>query len=112
MLKYCFSFLYHKAQLCSYINHIMTHLHIANDSWNLNILNLYLEFLKISSNTILNYECFLNLDARLDHHFILSHQIFFIKRSLSLVLYKIDFRVLKFKSLLLNPKLNLLNYMI
>jgi hypothetical protein len=83
-----FSFLYHKPQLCSFVNHIMTHLHIANDFKNLNILNLYLEFLKISSNTILNYECFLNLDARLDHRFIFSHQIFFIKRSLRVVLYK------------------------
>jgi hypothetical protein len=42
---------------------------------------------------------------------ICFHQIVFVKRVLSLVLYKIDFLVLKFRSLLLKPKLNLLNEM-
>jgi hypothetical protein len=28
-----FSFLSHKPQLCSYVIHIMTHLHLKNDSW-------------------------------------------------------------------------------
>jgi hypothetical protein len=36
-----FIFLYHKPQFCSYVMHIMTHLHLANDFWNLNIVKLY-----------------------------------------------------------------------
>jgi len=48
MLKYVnyfnLYFLYHKPQLCSYAIHIMTHLHLVNDSWNLNILKLYFKF--------------------------------------------------------------------
>jgi hypothetical protein len=51
-----FKFFYYKSQLCSYVIHIMTHLHIANDSRNLNILKLYFEFLKISSIIIFNYD--------------------------------------------------------
>jgi hypothetical protein len=41
-----FKFLFHKSQLCSYVIHIITHLHLANDFRNLNILKLYFEFLK------------------------------------------------------------------
>jgi len=43
------------------------------------------------------------------HHFF-SHQNLFIQKFLSLVLYKFDFLVLKFKSPLLKPKLNLLDF--
>jgi hypothetical protein len=38
-----------------------------------------------------------------------SHQNSFIKKFLSLVFYKTDFEVLKFKNPLLKPKINLLN---
>jgi hypothetical protein len=44
------------------------------------------------------------------HHFnFFPIQIFYIKIVFSLVLNKIDFGVSKFKNLLLEPKLNLLN---
>jgi len=60
----------------------------------------------------LSYECFSCADDRLSSFHFLSYQNFFIKRVLSLVLYKIDFRVFKFKNPFLKPKLNLLNFMI
>jgi hypothetical protein len=60
-----FIFLYHKPQLCLYVIQIMTHLHIVNDYWNLNILKLYFEFLETSSTTFLNYECFSYVNGRL-----------------------------------------------
>jgi len=107
-----FSFLYPKPQLCSYVICIMTHLHLANDFKNLNILKSYLELRKSQVPQSLNYECISNLDGTLSSFQKNSHQHFFIKRILSLMLYKIDFLVLKFKSLLLKPKLNLLNQMI
>jgi hypothetical protein len=103
------SFLYHKPWLCSYVIHIMTHLHLANDFWNLNILKLYFEFLKISSITILKLECFSCVNGRLSPFQKNSHHNLFIKRILSLVFYKTNFGVLKFKSPLLKLNLNLLN---
>jgi hypothetical protein len=50
------------------------------------------------------------VDGRLPSFQKNSHQNFFIKGILSLVLYKIDFLVLKFESPILKPKLNLLNF--
>jgi hypothetical protein len=109
MLKYdnYFIFLYHKPKLCSYVIHIMTHLHLANDFWNLEILKLYFEFLKISSTTIFNYECFSYVDGRLSSFQKNPIRIFLLKEFFSLMLYKTDFGVLKFP--LLKPKLILLN---
>jgi hypothetical protein len=34
-------FLYHKPKICAYVIHIMIHLHLANDFWNLKFLKLY-----------------------------------------------------------------------
>ncbi len=45
-------FLYHKPKLCSYIIHILIHLHLANDLKILKFLKLYLKFLKFSTITI------------------------------------------------------------
>jgi hypothetical protein len=56
-----FSFLYYKPKLCSYVTHIMTHLHLANKSWILNILKFYFEILNISNN----YDFFSYVDGRL-----------------------------------------------
>jgi hypothetical protein len=47
-----FSFLYHKQNICSYVIHIMTYLHLANDFWKLKILKLYFEFLEPSNTNI------------------------------------------------------------
>jgi hypothetical protein len=44
------------------------------------------------------------------HNYKKIYQIFFNKRVLNLLSYKIEFLVLKFKSHLLKPKLNLLNW--
>jgi hypothetical protein len=49
------------------------------------------------------------MDSRLSSFQKTSHQNLFIEKVFSLVLYKIDFGVLKYKSPLLKPKLNLLN---
>jgi hypothetical protein len=46
------------------------------------------------------------VDGRLSKFKKKSHQNFFIKKILSLVFYKTDFGVLKFKSPILKPKLN------
>jgi hypothetical protein len=99
-----FSFLYHKTQFCSYAIHIMTHLHLANDSWNLNILKLYFQI-----SQFLNYECYSNVDGRLLPFQFFSYQNLSIRRIFILVLYKFDFGVLKIKNPLLKRKFNLLN---
>jgi hypothetical protein len=110
MTIFIFSFLYHKPQLCSNVMQIMAHLHLANDSWNLKILKLHFEFLKISSTTNFNYECFSYVNNRLSSFQKKSHQNSFIKNVLTVVFYKTDIGVLKFKNHLLNPKLNLVKY--
>jgi hypothetical protein len=77
-----FNFLYHKSKLCSYVIQIMTHLHLANDSWNLKFLKLYFEFLKISSVTILKLWVFFICGWVGYHHFKKnSHQNFFDQKS-------------------------------
>jgi hypothetical protein len=43
----------------------MTHLHLTNDSWNLNSPKLYFEFLKFQIPQFLNYEHFSYVDGRL-----------------------------------------------
>jgi hypothetical protein len=48
-----FYFFFHKPKYFSYVIHIMPHLHLENDYWNRKFLKLYVEFLKISSTTIL-----------------------------------------------------------
>jgi len=103
-----FIFFYHKPQFFSYFIHIITHLHLTNDSWNLNILKLHFEFLNFQVPQF-NYEWLLRVHGRLPSFSFFFHQNFFIKKFLSLVLYKFDFLVLKFKSPLLKPKLNLLD---
>jgi hypothetical protein len=105
-----FSFSYHKPQLCSYVIHIMTHLHLANDSWNLNALKLYFELKTFSNTTIFNYECFSYVHDRLSSFQFFAHQFLFINKVFSLVLYKINFWVLKFKSPWWKPIFNLLNF--
>jgi hypothetical protein len=106
-----FSFLYHKPQLCSYVIHIMTHLHLEFYFWNLNILKLYCEFLKISNTNIWKLWVFFIWGWYVIIFFKIYHQIFYIKRVLNLKFYKTNLGVLKFKSPLLKPKLNLVNKM-
>ncbi len=103
-----FNLFYHKPQCFSYVIHIITHLHLTNDYWNLNILKLYFEFLKFSSTTIMSDFCVWMVGY---HHLaFFPHQNFLLKKFLSRVLYKFDFLVLKLKSLLLKLKLNLLDF--
>jgi hypothetical protein len=39
-------FLFHKPKYCSYVIHIMPHLHLENDYWNWKFLKLYFELKK------------------------------------------------------------------
>jgi hypothetical protein len=103
-----FNFLYYKPKLCSYVIHIMTHLHLANDFWNLKFLKWYFEFLRISSIKIFQLWILFICRWSVINISIFSHQFFFVKRVFRLVLYNIDFGVFKFKSFLLKPKMKLL----
>jgi len=87
----------------------MIHLHLTKQFWNLNILKLYFEFIKKSHIIILKLWMFLYVDSRLSSFQLFSHQFFFTKRIFSLLFYKTDFLVLKFKCPILKPKVNLLN---
>jgi hypothetical protein len=81
---------------------------LANGFWNLNILRLYSEFLKISNTNFFLIMSVFHMWMGGYHRYKFFNQNFFNKKVLSLMLYKIDFVVLKFKSCLLKPKLNLL----
>ncbi len=78
-----FSFLYHKPQLCSYVIHIMTHLHLANDYWNLKFPKLYFEFLMFQVSQIFNYECFHMWMVGYHHFKKILNKISLIKGSLA-----------------------------
>ncbi len=86
-----FSLLCHKPQLCSYGIHIMTNLHLANDSWNLNILKFYFEFLKIWNTIFLIMNVFHMWMVGYHHFNFFLISILFIKRVLSLMFYKFWF---------------------
>jgi hypothetical protein len=100
-----FQFLYHKPQLCSYFTHIMTHLHLANDFWNLNILKLYFEFQKKSTTTILKLWMFFICASWMVvcHHFNFFPSKFLYLKS---PWPSADFGVLTFKSPSLKSKFN------
>jgi hypothetical protein len=87
----------------------MTHLILANNSWNLKIENYVFNLKKIQVPQFFNMIFFLMWMVGYHHFNFFSHQFFFIKRILSLECYKTDSLVLEFKSLLLKLKLNWLN---
>jgi hypothetical protein len=78
-----FSFLCHKSQLCSYVIHIMTHLHLANDLKFEHLEIIFWIHKNFNYHNFLDYGCFSYVDGRLSSFQNFPIKFFLSKESLA-----------------------------